>query len=90
MGTLNLVFPEAQEESVAQTRAFSTLYLATAALAALWAGREDLLDQMDKLPEAGRRCWIPTAICPPNWGAMTSIDGFTSSAPGRVMGWPAN
>lgn len=55
MGAINLVFPEAQEESVAQTRAFSTLYLATVALAALWAGREDLLNQLDRLSDAGRR-----------------------------------
>ncbi len=40
LGTLNLVFPSGQEQSVAQTRAFSTLYLGTVALACLWAGRD--------------------------------------------------
>ncbi len=55
MGALNLVFPEAQEESIAQTRAFSTLYLATVALASLWAEREDLFEQMGKLAGAGQR-----------------------------------
>jgi glucosamine--fructose-6-phosphate aminotransferase (isomerizing) len=55
LGTMNLVFPEGQEESIAQTRAFSTLYLATVALAALWGERHELLAELDHLPEAGRR-----------------------------------
>jgi glucosamine--fructose-6-phosphate aminotransferase (isomerizing) len=54
MGDLNLLFTEAQEESVAQTRAFSSLYLATAALAALWAGRDDLLAELAQLPAAAQ------------------------------------
>jgi glucosamine--fructose-6-phosphate aminotransferase (isomerizing) len=53
LGTLNLVLPSGQERSVAQTRAFSTLYLATVALACLWAGRLDLFDSLGRLPEAG-------------------------------------
>ena len=40
LGSLNIVLPSGQEQSVAQTRAFSTLYLATVALACLWAGRD--------------------------------------------------
>ena len=55
LGAMNLVFPEGQEESIAQTRAFSTLYLATVALAALWGKRHDLLAELDRLPDAGRR-----------------------------------
>jgi glucosamine--fructose-6-phosphate aminotransferase (isomerizing) len=55
LGALNLVFPSGQEQSVAQTRAFSTLYLGTVALACLWAGRLDLFDSLGRLPEAGRR-----------------------------------
>jgi glutamine---fructose-6-phosphate transaminase (isomerizing) len=54
MGDLNLLFVEAQEESVAQTRAFSSLYLATGALAALWAGRDDLLAELALLPAAAQ------------------------------------
>jgi glucosamine--fructose-6-phosphate aminotransferase (isomerizing) len=75
-GTLNLVFPEAQEESVAQTRAFSTLYLATTALAALWAGREDLLGQMEKLPGAGRRLLDTYTDLPVQLGRDEAIDRF--------------
>ena len=39
LGALNIVLPSGQEESVAQTRAFSTLYLATVALSAWWSDR---------------------------------------------------
>ena len=55
MGDLNLLFPTAQEESIAQTRAFSTLYQAAAYVSALWAGRDDLLEAMHKLPAAGQQ-----------------------------------
>jgi glucosamine--fructose-6-phosphate aminotransferase (isomerizing) len=57
MGDINLVFPSAQEESVAQTRAFTTLFLATAALAALWHGDEPspLWDELQRLPPILRR-----------------------------------
>ena len=55
LGALNLVFPSGQEQSVAQTRAFSTLYLGTIALACLWARRPDLFDSLESLPEVGRQ-----------------------------------
>ena len=55
MGALNLVFPEAQEESIAQTRAFSTLYVAVTVLAALWGGREDIFAPMRAVAESARR-----------------------------------
>ncbi len=52
MGCINLLFPAAQEESMAQTRSFSAIYLATAAFAALAAGREDLLEAIRRVPAA--------------------------------------
>ena len=55
MGDLNLVIEPGQEQSIAQTRAFSTLYLATLYLAALRGGRADLLAELDRLPAAGRQ-----------------------------------
>ena len=55
MGDINLVFPSGAEQSVAQTRAFSTLYLATVALAALWTGKDALYRSLEKLPAAGSR-----------------------------------
>jgi glucosamine--fructose-6-phosphate aminotransferase (isomerizing) len=53
MGDLNMVLPSGQEESIAQTRAFSTLYLATVALIALWNEEDYLLDELGRLPELG-------------------------------------
>jgi glutamine---fructose-6-phosphate transaminase (isomerizing) len=54
MGHLNLVFPSGMEESVAQTRAFSTLFVACSVLAAQWAGRDDLSPEFARLPEVGK------------------------------------
>jgi glucosamine--fructose-6-phosphate aminotransferase (isomerizing) len=53
LGTLNLIFASGQEESIAQTRAFSVLYLATVALTLLWNG--ETLDGLEALPAVGRR-----------------------------------
>lgn len=55
LGSLNIVLPDAQEESVVQTRAFSSLLLATTAAAASWAERDDLMKQLDQLPSVSRR-----------------------------------
>ncbi|MDZ4719232.1 MAG: SIS domain-containing protein [Roseiflexaceae bacterium] len=55
MGDLNIILPAGQEQSIAQTRAFSTLYLATLFLAALIAGRTDLISALELLPEACRQ-----------------------------------
>ncbi|MFN8457813.1 MAG: SIS domain-containing protein [Anaerolineae bacterium] len=51
LGEVNLVLPSGQEESLAQTRAFSTLFLATTFLAALWSGRQDILAELNSLPQ---------------------------------------
>ena len=53
LGDLNLVLGAGQERSVAQTRAFSTLYLATVFLAHHWARRP--LEALYNLPELGAR-----------------------------------
>lgn len=52
LGHYNLVLPSGQEDSIAQTRAFTTLYLATLALAALWSDRADLFDALPHLSAA--------------------------------------
>ncbi len=76
MGALNLLFPEAQEESVVQTRAFSTLYLATVVLATLWSGRDNLMNQLGKLPEVGRRLLSIYGGLPAQLVDDDSIDRF--------------
>src|SRR5512140_143918 len=76
LGALNLVFPSGQEQSVAQTRAFSTLYLGTVALACLWAGRIDLFDSLDCLPDAGQHILNTYASLAAELGCDSSLDRF--------------
>jgi glucosamine--fructose-6-phosphate aminotransferase (isomerizing) len=53
MGNLNIMLPAGQEQSVAQTRAFSVLFLATTLLALLWVNQN--IDSAQHLPEIGAR-----------------------------------
>ncbi len=53
---INIVITNGQEESVAQTRSFASMYVAVTAVCARMSGREDLLDEMNKLPEIGN--WL--------------------------------
>jgi len=76
MGTMNIVLPSGQEQSVAQTRAFSTLYLATTFIAALWARRLDLSDSFARLPEAGTRLLKNSAPLAAGLGRDPTIDRF--------------
>ena len=76
LGALNLVFPSGQEKSIAQTRAFTSLYVACAALAALWAGRDDLLDELARLPEVGRRLLADTVDLAREQGNDANLDRF--------------
>jgi len=76
MGTLNIVMPSGQEQSVAQTRAFSTLYLGTVALACLWASRSDLFDSLARLPEAETRLLKNYSSLAAELGRDASIDRF--------------
>jgi len=55
MGAVNLIFPSGMEKSIAQTRAFSTLYLGVVGLGAIWAGKAPWFDQLNSLPLIGRR-----------------------------------
>ena len=52
---VNIIIPSGQEESVAQTRSFASMFVAATAMCARMAGRDDLLDAMSALPETGQR-----------------------------------
>jgi glucosamine--fructose-6-phosphate aminotransferase (isomerizing) len=75
-GAINLVFPSGQEESLAQTRAFTSLYLATLALAALWAGNENLLAELSRLPAAGQTLISTYQSLARDLGSDSAIDRF--------------
>lgn len=51
----SIVISKGQEESVAQTRSFASMYVAVTGFAARMAGRDDLLESMASLPEIGER-----------------------------------
>lgn len=53
MADFNFVIDKGQEQSVAQTRSFASMYVAVTALCAKMAGREDLLSLMSELPKVG-------------------------------------
>ena len=52
IGSHHLVFPSGQEESVAQTRSFTSQFLATVALSSIWGHKKECLDRLSSLPEA--------------------------------------
>jgi len=51
---VNIVIDKGQEESVAQTRSFASMYVAVTALCAKMAGRKDLIEAMKQLPVIGK------------------------------------
>jgi glucosamine--fructose-6-phosphate aminotransferase (isomerizing) len=55
LANINIVIEKGQEESVAQTRSFASMYVAVTALCARMAGRDDLLTAMANLPKVGDR-----------------------------------
>jgi glucosamine--fructose-6-phosphate aminotransferase (isomerizing) len=55
LADVNIVIDKGQEESVAQTRSFASMYVAAVAMCARMAACEDLVNAMSALPEAGQR-----------------------------------
>ncbi|MBN1149078.1 MAG: SIS domain-containing protein [Anaerolineales bacterium] len=55
LGDLVLGIPAGQEQSVAQTRSFASMYVAVVAISTILSERLDLLAQMERLPQVGQR-----------------------------------
>jgi glucosamine--fructose-6-phosphate aminotransferase (isomerizing) len=53
LADISIVIDKGQEESIAQTRAFASMYVSASVLCARMARRNDLVGAMKKLPEAG-------------------------------------
>jgi glucosamine--fructose-6-phosphate aminotransferase (isomerizing) len=75
-GEVNLVIPAGQEQSIAQTRSFASMYVAATALAALLANRQDLLQAMQRLPEVGQRLLTRYGDLAQAQGANLELDRF--------------
>lgn len=76
MGTLNIVLPSGQEKSIAQTRAFSTLYLAGIFLAAIASGKNELIAGLATLPPVCARVLDAGRPLAELFGRDASLDRF--------------
>lgn len=75
-GTYNIVLAAGQEDSVAQTRAWSVLYLGTLALALAAAGDAAAFDALNKLPAAGADILDSHETLAEDIGRATQLDRF--------------
>lgn len=75
-GDVNLVIPAGQEQSLAQTRSFASMYVAATAVAALLANRQDLLQAMQRLPEVGRQLITRYSELAQAQGGNLNLDRF--------------
>lgn len=76
LADLGLVLPAGQEQSVAQTRSFASMYVAVTALCTVAAERTDLLDAMDKLPGVGDRLMAQYETLSRQIGEILAYDRF--------------
>ncbi len=76
IGNFNLLVTAGQETSVAQTRAFSTLYLATLTLAIFASGREDLWRELQSLPALAEKLLTRYEPLAQELGNDLSLDRF--------------
>lgn len=73
---LTLVIKKGQEQSVAQTRSFASMYVAATAMIMLAAGAETLYCQMKQLPSAGEVLLDGYETIAQRWGEDLTIDRF--------------
>lgn len=71
-----LLLPEAQEESMAQTRSFTSMYVAAQMCAALWGDNQELAAELEQLPEIVRRLLEQKADVARRLGSDSSFDRF--------------
>lgn len=76
MGQVNLIIPAGQEQSIAQTRSFASMYVTAVALAVLLAGREDLQQTLPRLPEPGQQLIKKYEDLAKVWGSNLDFDRF--------------
>lgn len=76
MANVNMVIDKGQEESVAQTRSFASMFVAASAFCARMADREDLVTAMAGLPKAGERLMEKYESYAKEIGENLSFDRF--------------
>jgi glucosamine--fructose-6-phosphate aminotransferase (isomerizing) len=75
-GDLNILLAAGQEKSLAQTRAFTTLYLAAVACVAIWMDNDAVLSELTRLPHIGRRVLVEHAPIAHALGSDPTLDRF--------------
>lgn len=73
---LALVIEKGQEQSVAQTRSFASLFLAATALTLIANKRQDQLNELRRLPEVGERLLKEYEPLARQWGENLTLDRF--------------
>lgn len=76
LGDITIVIPEGQEESVAQTRSFASMYVAATAVACCLAGEDAALSALTTLPAVGERLITQYEPVAQKWGEDLSLDRF--------------
>ncbi len=76
LADLALVIDKGQEQSVAQTRSFASMYVAAAELAAIASGDESLLKAMAGLADAGRKLLAAYEPLARSYGENLAYDRF--------------
>jgi glucosamine--fructose-6-phosphate aminotransferase (isomerizing) len=83
---LTLAAPDAQEESIAQTRSFTSMFLLTQALAAILAFDEGRLQQLHRLPDALEELVGRLGELPQHLGADLDIERIFFLGSGPLYG----
>lgn len=76
LADVNIVIDQGQEESVAQTRSFASMYVAATAMCGRIAGRDDLVNAISELPEVGQRLMRDFESVAREIGENLSFDRF--------------
>ena len=88
LADIPVVIDEGQEESVAQTRSFASMYLAAMVFCVRMADRTDLLDRIPSLPAIGERLIRDFEPVAREMGENLDFDRFYfAGAEESVMGW---
>jgi glutamine---fructose-6-phosphate transaminase (isomerizing) len=76
LGDMNVILEAGQEESIAQTRAFTTLYLATVYLIMLWSKRQTELNELSNLPEVCKHLLNDYRTLAERYGRNLNLERF--------------
>ena len=87
LGDINLTIPAGREESVAQTRSFASIYVASAAIGAVLGADEELLRAaLGDLPAIGKRLLRNFNTAAQHWGEDSDLDQFFYLGTGQRYG----